>query len=159
MGKSVKQVVENILCPLENEGYDIWNVEYVKEGKERQLRVFVDKEGGMTIDDCEAVSRRLSERLDSENIIDESYSLIVSSPGMDRQLIKDDHFLRYMGSPVEVALYKGFHGRRKFAALLGSKNEDELRLIPIDRLTLRPEGDELAVPLEIVSKVNLMVVL
>jgi len=158
MGKSVKQAVIDLLAPFEDEGFEIWNVEYAKEGKEKQLRVFVDKEGGIGIDDCEVVSRFLSGKLDAEDPIGESYSLVVSSPGMDRQLIKDEHFSRYAGKPVEVALYKSYEGRKKFAALLGAKSENELRLTPIDRNTLRPDAEEIAVPLEIVSKVNLLVV-
>ena len=158
MGKSVKQAVIDLLAPFEDEGFEIWNVEYAKEGKEKQLRVFVDKDGGIGIDDCEAVSRFLSEKLDEEDPIGEAYSLVVSSPGMDRPLIKDEHFSRYAGKPVEVALYKSYDGRKKFAALLGAKSENELRLTPIDRNTLRPDAEEIAVPLEIVSKVNLLVV-
>jgi len=152
-------MVENLLKPLEDEGYEIWNVEYAKEGKERQLRVFVDREGGISLEGCEAVSRYLSEKLDEEDPIDEAYSLVVSSPGMDRPLHKKEHFARYEGKPVEVALYKGFEGRKKFAALLGARTEDELFVTPINRETLETEADEIAVPLEIVSKVNLMVVL
>jgi len=159
MGTSVKQAVETLLTPLENEGYEIWNVEYVKEGSGKQLRVFVDREDGITIDGCEAVSRYLSERLDEGDLIGEAYSLVVSSPGMDRQLCKDEHFTRYAGMPVEVALYKGLEGRKKFAALLGRKTEDELFVTPINKDTLVPEADEIVIPLEIVSKVNLLVVL
>jgi len=159
MGTSIKHIVENLLKPLESDGYEIWNVEYVKEGKEKQLRVFIDKEGGIGIDDCEFVSRFLSEKLDDEDPIDDAYSLIVSSPGMDRPLLKDEHYSRYAGMPVEVALYKGFDGRKKFAALLGCRTEDKLYVTPIDRDTLGPDADEIAIPLEIVSKVNLMVIL
>ena len=159
MGKNVKKTIENILKPLESEGYEIWNVEYVKEGQEKQLRVFVDREGGVTIDDCETVSLFLSEKLDEEDILDEAYSLIVSSPGMDRLLLKDEHFSRYKGVPVEVALYKGLDGRKKFTALLGRKAESELFVTPINRDTLEPEADEIAIPLELVSKVNLLIVL
>jgi len=158
MGKNVKQTVENMLKPLELEGYEIWNVEYVKEGKEKQLRVYVDREGGVTIDDCETVSRYLSARLDGQDN-GEISSLIVSSPGMDRLLLKDGHFSRYIGNPVEVALYKGLDGRKKFAALLGSKTDSELFVTPINRDTLEPEADEMAIPLELVSKVNLLIVL
>jgi len=159
LGTGVKQIVEDLLKPLESEGYEIWNVEYVKEGKEKQLRVFIDREGGICLDDCEAVSRCLSEKLDAENPIDEAYSLVVSSPGMDRPLLKKEHFERYAGEPVEVALYKGFEGRKKFSALLGARTESELLVTPINSETLEPETGEIAIPLEIVSKVNLMVVL
>ena len=158
MGTSIKQTVEGLLKPLESDGYEIWNVEYVKDREGKQLRVFIDKEGGIKVDDCETASRYLSDKLDAEGVIEEAYSLIVSSPGMDRQLIKDEHFSRYEGEPVEVALYKGLDGRKKFAALLGVKDEQGLRVTPINRDTLKPEADEILIPLEIISKVNLLVV-
>ena len=159
MGTSVKSIVEELLKPLEDEGYEIWNVEFVREGKEKQLRVFIDKEGGIGIDDCEAASRFLSERLDEENAINESYSLVVSSPGMDRQLLKDEHFKRYEGKAVHVALYKSFEGRKRFVALLGKKTGENLYVTPVDKLTLAPEGSELCIPADLVSKVNLMIVM
>ena len=159
MSGGVRQSVEALMRPFEDEGYEIWNVEFVKEGKERQLRVFVDKDGGIGLDDCEKISRRLSERLDEDDPIGEAYSLIVSSPGMDRELLKDEHYERYAGAPVEVALYKGFEGRKKFAAILGKKTEAELCVTPVDRDTLEPEGEELRIPNGLVSKVNLLVVI
>lgn len=155
---NVKALTEEILAPLTAEGYEVWNVEYAKEGGEKQLRVFVDKEGGIAIDECEYVSRFLSAKLDETDPIGEAYSLIVSSPGMDRPLLKDEHFARYIGEPVEVSLYKAFEGRKKFAALLGAKTDEELYLTPIDAVTLAPLCDETCVPTELVSLVRLMVV-
>ena len=152
-------MVEAILKPFEEEGYEIWNVEYAREGPERQLRVFVDRDGGICLDECERVSRYLSDRLDEEDPIGEAYSLVVSSPGMDRQLLKDGHFERYMGQAVEVSLFKGFEGRKKFAALLGKKTAEALYVTPVDRITLKPEGDELEIPAGLVSKVSLMVII
>ena len=159
VGTSVKHMVEELLRPLEGEGYEVWNVEYAREGKERQLRVYVDKEGGIGLDGCEEVSRYLSERLDEEDPISEAYSLVVSSPGMDRALVKDEHFARYEGEAVEVALYKGFDGRKKFVALLGKKTDETLFVTPVDRASLEPEHDEIAIPADLVSKVSLMVVI
>jgi len=155
---NVRQSVEDILAPFVSEGFEVWHVEFSKEGKERQLRVFVDKDGGITVDDCERVSRFLSDALDARELIAEAYSLVVSSPGMDRALLKDEHFARYLGEPVEVSLYKGFEGRKKFAARLGEKAADTLTVIPIDAATLAEAGPEMRIPLELVSKVNLMVV-
>jgi len=160
MGGNIKQAVELLLEPLVAEGYEIWNIEYVREGKERQLRVFADMAGGIGLDDCEKISRYLSDRLDEENLISEAYSLIVSSPGLDRALLKDEHFERYRGELVEVALYKGFEGRKKFGALLGRKTPEALYVRPVDRVTLEPESEEeLEIPTALVSKVNLMVVI
>ena len=156
---SVKAIVEEMLGPLEAEGYEIWNVEYAREGKDRQLRVYVDKEGGIGVDDCEAVSKWLSDRLDEADPIAEAYSLVVSSPGMDRRLLKDEHYGRYAGKAVEVTLYKGFEGRKKFAALLGRKTDEALYVTPVDAVTLKPECGELRIPAGLVSKVNLMVII
>ncbi|MDR1795941.1 MAG: ribosome maturation factor RimP [Clostridiales Family XIII bacterium] len=154
----VAKAVEGMMQPLEAEGYELWNVEFAKEGKDKQLRVFVDKAGGITVDDCEAVSRFLSDRLDESGLISEAYSLVVSSPGMDRVLLKDEHFARYAGQPVEVSLYKGFEGRKKFAALLGARTPEALHVTPVDPVTLAAQGEEMRVPIELVSKVNLLVV-
>jgi len=156
---SVKSIVEGLLKPLEAEGFEIWNVEYAKEGRDKQLRVYIEKDGGVSLDDCEKISRYLSSRLDDEDPISEAYSLVVSSPGMDRALLKDGHFARYEGQPVEVALYKGYEGRKKFSALLGRKTEEWLFVTPIDASTLKPSGEEIRIPAELVSKVNLMVVI
>ena len=159
MGSNVKQKVKELLRPIEEQGFEIWNVEYVREGKEKQLRVFIDKEAGIALDDCEMISRFLSEKLDETDPIGEPYSLIVSSPGMDRQLFTDEHFQRYIGEAVDVSLYKGFEGRKKIAAILGKKTESELFLTPIDTITLKPESDEIRIPVELVSKVNKMIII
>jgi ribosome maturation factor RimP len=158
MSSNVKQKVEALLKPVCEMGFEIWNIEYARDGKERQLRVFADKEGGISLNDCETISRYLSEKLDEDNFIPESYSLIVSSPGMDRVLLKDAHFQRYTGRAVEVALYKSTNGRKKFSALLGRKTEDRLFMTPIDKITLEPESDEISIPLDLISKVNLMII-
>jgi ribosome maturation factor RimP len=155
---NIKAWVEAVLAPLSAEGYEVWNVEYAKDGADKQLRVFVDKDGGIGIDGCEAVSRFLSEKLDEADPIGEAYSLVVSSPGMDRPLLKDAHYARYAGVPVEVSLYKGFEGRKKFPALLGEKTDEALKVTPIDAQTLAPVCEELTVPIELVSQVRLMVV-
>lgn len=156
---NVKQIVKEMLCPFEAEGFEIWDVEFAKEGKDRQLRVFVDKDGGISLDDCERVSRFLSEKLDEEDPISEEYSLVVSSPGMDRPLLKERHFVRYAGAPVEVSLYEKFDGLKKFSATLGRKEPDFLFVTPIDNMTLEPIGDEIAIPAPLVSKVRLKLVI
>jgi len=158
MRTSVRKIIEALMVPLEAEGFELWNVEYVKEGTARQLRVFVDKRGGISVDDCETVSRYLSGKLDDDDPISEPYDLIVSSPGMDRSLLKDEHYGRYAGHPVEISLYKGFEGRKRFVAILGERTKERLCVTPIGRDTLKPEGEEIAIPLELVSKVNLMVI-
>ena len=89
---------------LEKEGYSLYHCEYTKEGKDRYLKVYIDKdEGYVGTDDCEKVSRYLSDRLDETDLIAQNYYLVVSSPGLDRELITQEHFDRYTGSDVDVS--------------------------------------------------------
>ena len=99
-------------------GCTLWDVEYVKEAGEWFLRVYIDKEGGVSIDDCEAVSRPLSDALDEADPIQGSYVLEVSSAGADRALKKPEHFARFLGSPVDVRLYRPVDGGREHTGAL-----------------------------------------
>lgn len=87
-------------------GLKIWDVKYVKEGSSWYLKIFIDKEGGVSINDCEAMSKLIDKPLDNINIIDGSYNLEVSSPGINRELTRDEHFLRYKGQKVIVRLIR-----------------------------------------------------
>ena len=105
--KDYEERTEKLLEPIMKANqFELVDVEYVKEGGNCFLRAFVDKEGGITIDDCELVSRELSDLLDKEDYISESYILEVSSPGLGRQLKKEKDFKRSIGEKVEVKLYK-----------------------------------------------------
>lgn len=98
---------EKLIEPLIQENdFELVDVEYVKEGANWYLRVFIDKEGGITVDDCELVSRALSDLLDEKDFITDAYILEVSSPGLGRQLKKDKDFTRSLGEEVEIKLYK-----------------------------------------------------
>ena len=98
---------EKLILPLvEKRAFELVDVEYVKEGTNWYLRAYIDKEGGITVDDCEVVSRELSELLDQEDFIPDSYILEVSSPGLGRQLKKEKDFARSIGKEVEIKLYK-----------------------------------------------------
>lgn len=98
---------EQLILPLvEKNQFELVDVEYVKEGGTWYLRAYIDKEGGITIDDCEVISRELSDLLDREDFIPDAYILEVSSPGLGRQLKKDKDFERNLGKEVEVKLYK-----------------------------------------------------
>ena len=106
-------------------GCTLWDVEYVKEAGEWFLRVYIDKEGGVSIDDCEAVSRPLSDALDEADPIEGSYVLEVSSAGADRALKKPEHFERFLGSEVDVKLYRARDGRKELTGVLrGYENGD-----------------------------------
>ncbi len=105
--RDYEERTEQLLQPIiDANNFEIVDVEYVKEGGNYFLRAYIDKEGGITIDDCELVSRALSDLLDQEDFIPDSYILEVSSPGLGRQLKKDKDFNRSIGKEIEIKLYK-----------------------------------------------------
>ncbi|MDO5147026.1 MAG: ribosome maturation factor RimP [Eubacteriales bacterium] len=111
--------VEELVTPIINENdFELVDVEYVKEGANWYLRVFADKEGGITIDDCVFISRALEEKLDAEDFISEAYILEVSSPGLGRQLKKEKDFQRSLGDKVECKLFKAVDGQKEFEGIL-----------------------------------------
>lgn len=108
ISREYEERAEKLAEPIiEANHYELVDVEYVKEAGNWFLRIYADKEGGITIDDCEIISRALSEALDQEDFITDSYILEVSSPGLGRQLKKDKDFNRSIGEEVEIKLYKG----------------------------------------------------
>lgn len=110
-----EKLLEPIVSALDFKTVD---VEYVKEGSDFYLRAYIDKEGGITVDDCEKVSRRLEEALDREDFIPNAYILEVSSPGLGRQLKKEKHYLQSIGEEVDVRLYKPLNGKKEFTGIL-----------------------------------------
>lgn len=112
---------ETLITPIVEEmGYELVDVEFVKEGTEYYLRVYIDKEGGVNIDDCVAVSRRFNEILDAEDYIAEAYTFEVSSPGLERPLKKDKDFARSIGKQVLVKTYKQIDKQKEFTGELVS---------------------------------------
>ena len=118
-----EQLLEPILKEFQFELYD---VEFVKEAGTFYLRAFIDKEDGITINDCEIVSRRLSDLLDQKDFIPDSYILEVSSPGLGRQLKKDKHLAKSIGEEVELKLFKAIEKQKEFNGILESFTEDIL---------------------------------
>ncbi len=118
MAKVTDTVAALALPVVEGAGCTLWDVEYVKEAGTWFLRLYIDKEGGVSIDDCEAVSRPLSDLLDQADPIEGSYTFEVSSAGADRALKKPEHFARFLGEEVEVRLYRPREGRKEFVGLL-----------------------------------------
>ncbi len=115
----VTDTVAQLAAPfVEAAGCSLWDVEYVKEAGEWFLRVYIDKEGGISIDDCEAVSRPLSDALDEADPIEGSYTFEVSSAGADRVLKKPEHFAQFQGQEVEVKLYRPRDGRKDYVGVL-----------------------------------------
>ena len=122
----ITELVSGLAAPIvEAAGCTLWDVEYVREAGEWFLRVYIDTEGGVSIDDCEAVSRPLSDKLDETDPIEGSYVLEVSSAGADRPLKKPEHFAQFLGSEVEVRLYRAMEGRKEHVGVLkGYDNGD-----------------------------------
>ena len=128
MAKVTELVRELALPIVEKAGCSLWDVEYVKEAGEWFLRVYIDKEGGVSIDDCEAVSRPLSDLLDEKDPIEGSYTFEVSSAGADRALKKPEHFARYLGEQVEVRLDRPREGRKEYVGALKSYEDGAVTL-------------------------------
>jgi len=96
----------------------IYDVEYVKEGTLKYLRIYADKDGGISIDDCEKISRELSTLLDAKDPIKENYILEVSSPGIERKLTKKEHFEKYIGKIIDINLFKQINGTKQISGTL-----------------------------------------
>lgn len=123
--KGVAQVVRAFAEPLANElGYILWDVEFVKEGAQRILRITIDSEEGIGVDDCEKMHRAIDPILDEEDPIDVSYCLEVSSPGIERELRTDEHIAACVGWDVEVRLFAPMNGSRVFSGVLLELDEN-----------------------------------
>lgn len=113
---------------VERHGCSLWDVEYVREGGQWFLRLYLDKEGGVDIDDCEAISRALDPLLDEADPIPESYCFEVSSAGLERELKRPSDFERFLGSAVTLRLYRPLGGRKEFIGTLAGYKEGEITL-------------------------------
>lgn len=142
--KSVVETVSELLLPfLKEHAYDLYDVEFIKEEGERYLRVYVDKEPSISLDDCELISKFLSDKLDEMDPIKEHYYLEVSSPGAERLLKKEADFQKYLNHKVAVQLSRPLDGLSFYTGKLLSKDEQELVLelrpkktltIPVERI-------------------------
>ena len=120
---------ETLLTPIvERFGVSIYDVEYVKEGSDWYLRAYIDKPEGVNIQDCENVSRALSDALDAEDFIADAYILEVSSPGLGRPLKKDKHLEKSIGEEVELKLYKAVDKQKEFSGILIGFDADVITL-------------------------------
>lgn len=118
-GQRVEKIAERLVEPIiDSLQCELVDIEYKKEGSQWYLRIYIDKTGGVTIDDCQAVSEQVSKLLDEKDPIPHSYILEVSSPGLDRVLKKDSDFKRFKDSLIDVSLYKSIEGRKKYRGVL-----------------------------------------
>jgi len=150
-----KNVLENMVAEmvnpiLEKYNFELVDVEFVKEGPNLYLRVFIDKPGGITIDDCQKVSEELSNILDERDPIQENYFLEVSSPGLDRPLKTNKDLERSIGKDIEISLYKQINGKKKHIGKL-MKFDDTHIVISSE------EDKEIQINREFISKVNLAI--
>ena len=120
----VEKIAEQLAIPIiEKENFELVDVEYTKEGSDWYLRLYIDKPGGITLDDCQKVSEQLSNLLDRKDPIKGNYFLEVSSPGLDRPLKKESDFIRFKGRAVEVKLYEALDGKKVIEGeLIGLEN-------------------------------------
>lgn len=127
--EKVTDLTARLAAPIvEEQGCSLWDVEYVKEAGTWYLRILIDKEGGVDILDCEAVSRKVSDLLDEVDPIESSYMFEVSSAGAERQLKRPSDFKRFMGSSVLVKTYKNRDGRKEFAGILAGYEDGAVLL-------------------------------
>ncbi len=136
---------EALVQPIMDElGFELVDITYEKEGSAWYLRVYIDKPGGITIDDCETVNRRLGALLDEQDFIEESYIFEVSSPGLGRPLKKDKDFARSMGEEVEVHLFRPLNRQKEFVGLLKAFDKDTVTLELEDETELVLERSAIA---------------
>lgn len=148
-GKKVENIVLNMAQPVvENMGYELTAVEYIKEGSNWFLRIYIDKENGVDIDDCQGVSQKISELLDNNDPIPQSYFLEVSSPGIERILQTDKDFMRFQGENININLYSAIDGRKKYTGKLGPVSTDKMSLVQDD-------GTIIELPREKIAQVRL----
>lgn len=126
MSKIEESVWKYIEPTVKDLGLNIYDIEYVKEGISWYLRIFIDKETGVSIEDCENVSRAIDPLLDELNPIKTAYSLEVSSPGIERVLRRPEHFNKYINSKVEISLFKPINGNKKIECVLKEFGDNEI---------------------------------
>lgn len=124
-----------ILPILEKLNFELVDVEYVKEGSTYYLRAYIDKEGGITINDCETVARQMNELLDQEDFIPDSYTFEVSSPGLGRPLKKEKDFVRNMGKEVEIRTYRAIDRCKEFSGTLTAYDKESVTIAEEDGST------------------------
>ena len=145
--ESLIQQINEIAKPFAEElGYEIYHIEYIKEGGEFYLRIYIDKDGGVALSDCEALSRRVNDVLDEVDPIKDPYFFEVSSPGLNRTLFTDNHMKRFIESEVLVKFTKTFEGKKNLKGILKNVNDQFI--------SIEAEG-LIEIPREKVKSVNI----
>lgn len=150
--RRIEDQVEELVLPIvDKRAFELVDVEYVKEGKHWYLRVYIDKPGGINIDDCQDVSQELSDELDKLNPISQSYILEVSSPGLERPLKRDKDFEKYKGLAVEVKLFNPINGKKVFEGELLGLIDNKITIKQSNNEVLSFEKDEVAITKRIIK--------
>lgn len=148
MANKTELLVEGLVHEILPEEFELVDTEYVKEGSEWYLRIFVDKKAEndrITLNDCQQISHIVSDLLDKKDLIKEHYMLEISSPGLDRALKKERDFIRERGKEVELKLYKPLDGRKEYDGTLIGLTEDDIVQIQMDKKILEINRKEIAI--------------
>ncbi len=128
-GKNTVAVVWELAEPYAKElGLRIWDVRFLKEGADWYLRIFIDKDGGVSIDDCVDMTHAINKPLDESDPIEQAYFLEVSSPGVERDLVRDEHFTAYLGEKIKVKMIRPVDGKREFSGILEDYNDGNITI-------------------------------
>lgn len=134
---NIEEKVENLISKTINDlGYDLYDVEYVKEGKDYFLRIYIDSEKGIDLDDCEKVSNAINELIDKEDYIKEQYFLEVSSSGVERVLRKDKHLKANLGKEVSIKLFKQINGKKQYKGILKDFDENFITILEQEEIKI-----------------------
>lgn len=143
----VNEIYEMVKPIADELNYDIYHVEYVKENGELYLRIYIEKDGGITLSDCEDLSRRVSDLMDEKDPIKDPYFLEVSSPGLNRTLFTEEHYKRFIGREVMVKFTKSVDGKKNIKGILKEVNEDSI-VVEADQLINIPKDKIKSVNIE-----------
>ena len=145
---SIEEKVENLVKPIiENIGYEVYDIEYAKEGKDYFLRIFIDNPKGITIEDCEKVNDAIKDKLDEEDYIKQQYFLEVSSPGIERILRKDKHLEQNIGKEININLFKKDNeGNKNYKGILKSYSSEEI--------VIKQESQEIKIERKNISQIK-----
>jgi len=145
--------VEALLTPTVGAlGCEIWGIELTSQGRYSRLRIYIDRADGVSIEDCERVSRHVSDVLDVENVLQQSFTLEVSSPGMDRILFNADQYAANVGEQIEVRLNYAFKGRRRIVGLLAGIQSDDA----FEQVVVQVDDEQYLLPLENVQRARIV---
>ena len=143
--KNIESKVENLLKEtITNLGYNLYDVLYEKEGKDYYLRIIIDKPGGIDLNDCEKVNNKINDILDEANYIKEQYFLEVSSPGLERNLRKEQHYKEQIGNEIKIKLFKPIENKKELIGILEEYNNGEIT-IKVDEKTIKINSNDIAV--------------